>query len=101
MSDAERSSPAPLSIDRREFIAAAGAVAAVAALPLAASTRAPERSAAAAAANAAAAAPLADWTIDDMWGVNPRYAEPIAYGRPHAARDLQAMAEPADLPFLA
>jgi hypothetical protein len=25
---------------------------------------------------------LADWHIDDMWGVYPRYAEPIAYGRP-------------------
>jgi hypothetical protein len=27
---------------------------------------------------------LSDWSIDDMWGVYPRYAEPIAYGRTRA-----------------
>ena len=29
---------------------------------------------------------LDDWTIDDMWGVYPRYAEPIGYARPEAPR---------------
>jgi hypothetical protein len=24
---------------------------------------------------------LDDWTIDDMWGVYPRYADPIGFGR--------------------
>ena len=78
MSETERSSTAASPrLDRREFIAGAGAVAAVAALP------------------------LADWTIDDMWGVYPRYAEPIGYGRAHVVRELHAQADPADLPFLA
>ncbi|MBN1238834.1 MAG: hypothetical protein JXB36_10050 [Gammaproteobacteria bacterium] len=34
--------------------------------------------------------PLADWNIDDMWGVWPRYAEPIGYG--HAAPEAVAAA---------
>ena len=88
-------------IDRREFIAAAGAAAAVAALPLAAAARAADLPDTASVEGAPSAAPLAHWTIDDMWGVNPRYADPIGYGRPDTARDLQALADPADLPFLA
>lgn len=87
-------------LDRREFIAAATAVAAVAALPLAASSRAAAPAAAPAAVPVPAAAPLADWTIDDMWGVHPRYAEPIGYPGPQAARDLQALVDTVDLPFL-
>jgi hypothetical protein len=27
---------------------------------------------------------LSDWTIDDMAGTRPRYAEPIGYGRAHS-----------------
>ena len=63
-------------LDRREFIVAAGAIA-VAYAPLAAIVQA-----AAAPANAAQPVLLDDWTIDDMWGVYPRYSEPIGYGRP-------------------
>lgn len=38
----------------------------------------------------AALAPLTDWTIDDMWGVYPRYAEPIGFGRPEARAEMAA-----------
>ena len=37
-------------------------------------------------------AELADWTIDDMWGVYPRYAEPIGYARPETPRIVSAAA---------
>ena len=59
------------ALTRRELIAGAGAVAAATALPLgvlASAAPAPRQR-------------LEDWTIDDMWGVYPRYAEPIGYGR--------------------
>ena len=35
---------------------------------------------------------LSDWTIDDMWGAYPRYAEPIDYPRPVAPRAASAAA---------
>ena len=41
---------------------------------------------------------LSDWTIDDMWGVYPRYADPIAYGCAPAG-ELPA-AHPADVQFV-
>jgi hypothetical protein len=79
------------AFDRREFIVAAGAIA-VAYAPLA--------------AMAQVAAPLAhpvlleDWTIDDMWGVYPRYSEPIGYGRPREDGERMASVAAVDEGFL-
>jgi len=79
---------------RREFIAGAGAVAAVACLPVALATAAP------AVGDTTPRATLADWHVDDMWGVYPRPSEPIGYGRPHGDGELIAAAAAADLQFL-
>jgi hypothetical protein len=65
-----------LMVDRRSFIVAAGAAGAVAYLP-AATPAAP-------AVGSAEPQQLADWHIDDMWGVYPRPSEPIGFGRPRA-----------------
>jgi hypothetical protein len=86
------------TLGRREFIVAAGTAAAVAYLPLAGDAQA--------AAPAVGAADtrelLADWTIDDMWGVYPRPSEAIGYGRPRGdgADAMLAAVHPADLQFL-
>ena len=45
-------------------------------------------------------ATLADWHIDDMWGVYPRPSEPIGYGRPHGDGEILAAVAAADLQFL-
>jgi hypothetical protein len=76
-------------ISRRVVLGSAVAGAAVSMLPLPASLAA-----------AATAGPqlLTDWTIDDMWGVYPRYAEPIAYGRPWNDGDVAVDA--VDLQFI-
>jgi hypothetical protein len=42
---------------------------------------------------------LTDWTIDDMWGVYPRPAEAIGFGRP--ATTAEPEIDPVDLPFVA
>jgi hypothetical protein len=65
-------------LDRREFIGAASAFAATVLLPASAVAVPP--------AAQAPRATLADWTIDDMWGVYSRYADPIGYGRPRGDR---------------
>jgi hypothetical protein len=80
------------TLDRRDFIAGAGALAAVAYLPVAI--------AAPAVGDVTPRAALADWHIDDMWGVYPRPSEPIGYGRPHGDGELVASVAAADLPFL-
>ena len=72
------------TLDRREFIAGAGAVAAAACLPVALATATPDLGA------AAPTATLTDWHIDDMWGVYPRPSEPIGYGRPRGDGDEHA-----------
>ena len=82
------------AFDRREFIAAVGAVGAAACLPVALATGAP------AVGTAQASATLGDWHVDDMWGVYPRPHEAIGYGRPHGDGELVAAAAPADLQFL-
>ena len=74
------------TLDRREFIAGAGAVAATACLPVALAAAEP------AVGDATPRATLADWHIDDMWGVYPRPSEPIGYGRPHGDGELVATA---------
>jgi hypothetical protein len=72
MSDIRR----PDGIDRREFLGAAGGVFAAAFTPLASIVPAGPVAAAVSGPEL-----LNDWTIDDMWGVNPRYADAIGYGR--------------------
>jgi hypothetical protein len=83
------------TVDRRDFIAGAGALAAVACLPVAIAAAAP------AVGDLTPRATLADWHIDDMCGVYPRPSEPIGYGRPHGDGELVATASvaAADLAF--
>ena len=72
--------------DRREFLAGAGAAVVAGALPL---------TLAVAPVPAGAAEPraqLADWHIDDMWGVYPRPSETIGYGRPRGDGEIIAAA---------
>lgn len=82
------------TFDRREFISGAGAVAAVACLPVALAAAEP------AVGEAVARATLADWHVDDMWGVYPRPHEAIGYGRPHGDGELVAAVAAADSQFL-
>jgi hypothetical protein len=82
------------TLDRRDFIASAGALVAVACLPVTFAA------AAASVGDATLRATLADWHIDDMWGVYPRPSEPIGYGRPHGDGELVAAVQPADLQLL-
>jgi hypothetical protein len=83
------------SLDRREFIVGASALAIATSLPVALAAAEP------AVGDATPRATLADWHIDDMWGVCPRPSEPIGYGRPHGDGELAAAVHPADLQFLA
>jgi len=46
-------------------------------------------------------ATLSDWTIDDMWGVYPRYADPIGYGRPLGRGETAAVQGSIDALFYA
>jgi hypothetical protein len=85
-------SGAPL--DRREFLAGAGALAAAACMPVALATAVPL------VGEVTPRATLGDWHVDDMWGVYPRPSEPIGYGRPHGDGELLASVHPADLQFL-
>jgi hypothetical protein len=82
------------TLDRREFIAAAGAVAAAACLPVPCAVAGP------AVGGAESRAALADWHVDDMWGVWPRPHEAIGYGRSRGDGELVAAVAPADLQFL-
>jgi hypothetical protein len=82
------------TLDRREFIAGAGALAVAAGLPVALAVAEPSVGA------ATPRATLADWHIDDMWGVYPRPSEPIGYGRPHGDGEVVAAVHPADVQFL-
>ena len=81
-------------LDRRAFIAAAGGVAAVACLPVALAAAEP------AVGEAEPRATIADWHVDDMWGVYPRPHERIGYGRPRGDGELVAAVAAADLQFL-
>lgn len=65
------------TIDRRELVSLSGAAVAAALLPL------PTVLDARPAVEPALQTELmTDWSIDDMWGACPRYAEAIGYGRP-------------------
>ncbi|MEO8465096.1 MAG: hypothetical protein ABI640_07115 [Gammaproteobacteria bacterium] len=84
-----------VDLDRREFLIGAGAAIAASALPVALAVAQPP------AGGTTPRAQLADWHIDDMWGVYPRPSEAIGYGRPSGDGDLVAGVHPADLPFVA
>jgi hypothetical protein len=78
--------------DRREVLAAAAGAAVVAALPFG--------SLATPALGAPRVEPLADWSIDDQWGVVPRW-DAIACS-PRQSDDARlATVHPADVRFLA
>ena len=79
---------------RRQLIVGAGAIAAVACLPVALAT------AVRGVGDVTPRATLADWHVDDMWGVYPRPSEPIGYGRPHGDGEVVAAVAAADLQFL-
>ncbi len=84
-----------LGLDRREFLVGAGAAIAASALPVALAVASPP------AGDTQPRAQLADWHIDDMWGVYPRPSEAIGYGRPHGDGGLSADVHPVDLQFVA
>ena len=79
--------------DRRQILAAAAGAAAVACLPFHSlatpALGAPELR-----------EPLADWSIDDQWGVIPRW-DTIPCVPQHGADPRLALANPGDLLFLA
>lgn len=83
------------TFDRRVFLAAGGAIAAAACLPVALAAAEP------AVGETEPRATLADWHVDDMWGVYPRPSEAIGYGRPHGDGELVAAVHPADALFCA
>lgn len=83
-----------ISIDRRELLVAAGAVAAVVYLPMAAAAARP----------VGASTPrqsLTDWHIDDMWGVYPRPSEAIGFAPPRDEPVHVAAHHPVDAAYLA
>jgi len=82
---------------RREFIVAAAAAGAVAYLPFGA---APAVGAVPAVGATEPHRLLADWSIDDQWGVYPRY-DAIPSTPQHHEDPRQAAVHPADLQFLA
>ncbi len=82
-------------LDRREFLVGAGAAIAASALPLALAVAAPP------VGDTEARAQLADWHIDDMWGVYPRPSEAIGYGRPRGDGELIAAVQGVDVYFVA
>ncbi len=82
-------------LDRREFLAGAGAAVVASALPLSLAVAAP------AVGDTTPRAQLADWHVDDMWGVYPRPSEAIGYGRPRGDGELIAAVDAVDLQFVA
>lgn len=46
-------------------------------------------------------AALADWHIDDMWGVDPRPSEAVGYGGPRGDGELVAGVHAVGLQFVA
>lgn len=77
--------------DRREILAAAAGAAAIACLPfpsLATPTLGAERR-----------EPLADWSIDDQWGVVPRW-DAIPSVPQHRENHARAFVHPADARFV-
>jgi len=79
--------------DRREVLAAAAGAAAIACVPFS-SLATPALGA------PARAEPLADWSIDDQWGVVPRW-DAIPSVPQHRDEPRLALAQPADRAFVA
>jgi hypothetical protein len=79
--------------DRRDFLAAAAGAAAVAYLPFGSAAVAPAVGA------TEREDLLADWTIDDQWGVYPRY-DAIAQVPTHREDPRFTAVHPADVQFL-
>lgn len=77
------------SLNRRSFLTASGSLAVAAMLPLPLPGATPGMT---------ADGWLSDWTIDDMWGVWPRPAEAIGYGRP--PDEPGPVADPADMAWI-
>lgn len=82
------------TVDRREFLVGAGAVVVAGALPLTLAVATPPSG------DVTPRAQLADWHIDDMWGVYPRPHEAIGYGRPRGDGELIAGVHAVDLQFV-
>ena len=78
---------------RREFMGTVAVTAVGALVPGVATALTPARTTVTS-TTASGAGLLADWTIDDMFGVWPRYADPIPHGRP--AADVTVSDEPLD-----
>lgn len=93
-STARKQAATEIVIDRRVFLGSGAAVCAVSLLPL-------PVYAVPSPADPPPVTPnlLTDWTIDDMWGVYPRYADAIGYGRPRS--DVIVAAAPIDAAFVA
>lgn len=91
MSRAEwKLSGVPVSFGRRRFVIGLGAGAA----GLAAAKLIPATAEAVAPGITASGGRLSDWSIDDVWGLYPRYSAPIGFGRPREREP--ALAEAAD-----
>lgn len=69
----------PVSLDRRRFVI--GLAAGLATVKLVPATA----RAAVAPGLAVSGETIGDWSIDDVWGLYPRYSAPIGFGRPRAA----------------
>ena len=86
----------PSGLDRREFLVGAGAaIAASTLLPVALAVASPPTG------DTIPRAQLADWHVDDMWGVYPRPSEAIGYGRPRGDGELIAAVHAVDVQFVA
>jgi hypothetical protein len=86
---------APSRLDRREFLAGAAATGMAATLPVALVAAVP------AVDSATPSARLADWHVDDMWGVFPRPHEAVGFGRPPGDGERLAAVDPVDIGFVA
>jgi hypothetical protein len=84
----------PQRIDRREFMVGVAATGLAVTLPVALAVSTPAVGA------PAPRAALADWHVDDMWGVYPRPHEAVGFGRPHSDGERLAVVHPADLAFV-
>lgn len=75
------------NLNRRVFVSGIAGAAGVALVPM------PSLVAATPVAAAVTGPKLADWTVDDVCGLYPRYSQAIGYGRPAAGH---GPAEPLD-----
>lgn len=86
---------ATFGLDRREFLAGAAATGLAVTLPVALARAVP------AVGGPTPSAKLADWHVDDMWGVFPRPHEAVGFGRPRGDGEPLAAVDPVDIGFVA